>query len=82
MSNQDYLIEHCVLIHLYSINNCDYFVSSQLLSFVLIDLVFTVIGALKPFVTFKVSEYYGEVIKAYKLRFAHNFFEPIDEFCE
>lgn len=57
MRNQDYYNSEEVSPFLFRINNCDYFVSSQLLSLVLVDMATTVVGALLPFVMFKVNDY-------------------------
>jgi hypothetical protein len=57
MRNQNYHDYEEVITFVFRINNCDYFVSSQLLSLVMVDMAMTVVGALLPFVMFKVNDY-------------------------
>ncbi len=46
-----------ILYYIFRIQNCDYFVSSQLLSLVMVDMAMTIVGALLPFVMFKLNDY-------------------------
>jgi hypothetical protein len=66
---------------IFRVNNCSYFVSEQLLSFVMVDMAVTIVNALLPYLLFKLSEYL-EKRNLKSTKFAYNFFEAIDDFYE
>lgn len=71
-----------ILYFIFRIQNCDYFVSSQLLSLVMVDMAMTIVGALLPFVMFKVNDYLESRKNKKVAKFNYSFFESIDNFYE
>ncbi len=72
----------CKDFFIYRIENCSYFVSSQLLSLVIVDFIFTIIGSVRPYAVFKWKEWRESRKERPKTKFYFNKFESIDEFYE
>lgn len=64
------------------IQNCDYFVSSQLISLVMVDFLVTLIGGVSPYLVFRLKEWLRNRSIAKTCKFHHNYYESIDSFFE